>query len=469
MVRPAAETPGKQIVVLLTENGHREGLTAVEEADAIQQLLGLKEDGLKTQAQVAGALGVSAKTISSRVGLARLPDAVKEKVHAGQVTLADAEALREFADDPGAFDRLSKLAGTRDLDWNIRQERERRRKAKARAALMAELEEAGTKIIEPPASDYQIGLPKPVNLLTDGPDSKKSIDEEVHQATCPYAAVVIRPDWQGGAEALAYCTDPVTAGHGIPAYAQRTPQEEAGDRRRPSAVEIEREKQRAAIEEKHETATSLRADFLATVPLTKKDAQVEALRLLCRHYIPRFLKETQVMMDRTLAGIRVSDIVHLGRAFGLTIPKHAKQGRPGTKAQEARDLEAARESWPLFEEAIAKATIDQLFRALVSLVRFQIEPSLRRHGGYGDRYQEAKPYLAMVDRWGYAPSEEELALRGGNLEDVAERRRDEEDLDDEEASDDETVSGAVEDIIEPDDRDAVEGPEIGAEEDVARR
>jgi ParB/RepB/Spo0J family partition protein len=404
IIRQDLDSDGAQILAMLTENGPRDDLTPIEEANGYQLALALNQ---LTPAKLAERLGKPRSHIKSRIALNKLPDAIQERLHARQISLTEAEAMVEFADDTGATERLNAVAGNGNFDWKLREERDRRAKARLRAALLADLKKAGTKIIERPQDDYE-STARPVGRLYVDERSERKVDEEVHQSTCPYASVAIVDAWDGP-QAISYCTDPEAAGHHLPKWATGTSQVGSNGTRQETAAELRWRQEREERDRQHSIAGTLRGDFLTALNLKPKANQVAILRLLARHWIPPFLKETKVIADRSLAGITVADIEHLGASFGVAIPKHPTQGRPGTKAQEARDLEAARNSWPLFEAAIAKGTAEQLLHGLVSVARLELEASTRRN--YGDRYNEAPFYLATLDGLGYQPSDAERNLR----------------------------------------------------------
>jgi ParB-like chromosome segregation protein Spo0J len=75
---------------MLTENGTRDDLTAIEEAHGYQ--LALELNGL-TPAKLAKRLGKPKTTVASRLSLTKLPEPVQQRVHDGQLNLRDAEAM----------------------------------------------------------------------------------------------------------------------------------------------------------------------------------------------------------------------------------------------------------------------------------------------------------------------------------------------------------------------------------------
>jgi ParB family chromosome partitioning protein len=120
MLREDLDTPAKQLAAMLVENTQRADLTAVEEAHAYAQLVAFP--GM-TQAKAAKATGRSTKTVRSRLALAKLPEKTLEKVHTGQVTLAEAETLVEFVGTP-EYDGLARQVGGSNFTWAVERARE---------------------------------------------------------------------------------------------------------------------------------------------------------------------------------------------------------------------------------------------------------------------------------------------------------------------------------------------------------
>lgn len=150
VVRRDLVTEGQQIEAMLVENGRRQDLTAIEEAEGYEQLelLGYKPTAIAT------AVGRDVKTVRSRLKLLKLSKPTREKVHAGQMTLDDAAAMVEFADDPDISKRLEQATAN-----NFRYEVERAKRiqeAKATAAAtMADLLDLGATELPPPENTNQ--------------------------------------------------------------------------------------------------------------------------------------------------------------------------------------------------------------------------------------------------------------------------------------------------------------------------
>ena len=120
VLRDDLATQAQQLEAMLVENLHRTDLTAVEEADAYEQLhlLGMDDPA------IAASTGRSAKTVKARRRLVGLPESARTKLHEGQATLADAEALLGFADAPDLQDELADLLGRKDFAWILQTKRD---------------------------------------------------------------------------------------------------------------------------------------------------------------------------------------------------------------------------------------------------------------------------------------------------------------------------------------------------------
>lgn len=82
--------------IALIENLQREGLTAIEEAKAYQQLIELHE---LTQESLAQRIGKSQSTIANKIRLLQLSDAVKEALMKREISERHARALLSLQDD----------------------------------------------------------------------------------------------------------------------------------------------------------------------------------------------------------------------------------------------------------------------------------------------------------------------------------------------------------------------------------
>lgn len=135
IVRDDLVTHAQVIEAMLIENGHRQDLTPVEEAEGYEQL---QLFGYKPK-DIARAVGRNVATVKSRLKLNTLPDTSREKLHGGQLTLADAEALLEFADEPEVLSRLESKIGTGNFRYEISRAREERQMRERRAQVASEI------------------------------------------------------------------------------------------------------------------------------------------------------------------------------------------------------------------------------------------------------------------------------------------------------------------------------------------
>ena len=148
VVRHDLDTDTKQLEAMLLENSSRVDLSPIEEAEGYEQLtlLGYK------QGQIAKLTGRAPKTISARLRLLKLAKTTQNKVHAGQLTIDDAAAFVEFADDPAITKKLEKAATGQGngLKYEIETQRRVRKNNTETAALEAELTSRGVPALEIP-------------------------------------------------------------------------------------------------------------------------------------------------------------------------------------------------------------------------------------------------------------------------------------------------------------------------------
>lgn len=98
---------GEQIAAMLTENLHREQVTPVEEARAVQAMLDLPG---YTVEKVADAISKSASTIRRRAQLIQAGEKVLDAVQAKEIDLFQAEEISKYADQPDLAEKLLKTA-----------------------------------------------------------------------------------------------------------------------------------------------------------------------------------------------------------------------------------------------------------------------------------------------------------------------------------------------------------------------
>jgi ParB/RepB/Spo0J family partition protein len=118
VVREDLATLAQQVSVMVSENVHRADLSPVEESDAYQLLL--DDAGLDVKA-IAQHTGRPASMVRARLKLQRVPTTALDKLHAGQLTIGDAEQLADLAvKDPAAAERAADAPG--ELRWAIETE-----------------------------------------------------------------------------------------------------------------------------------------------------------------------------------------------------------------------------------------------------------------------------------------------------------------------------------------------------------
>jgi len=255
----------QQVKVMLAENLQRSDLSPVEEADAYQLLLDLGD----TVAKIAKSTGRAKSTVQSRLALRGLDEEVRGRVHAGQVTLADAEVFLEFAGDERATKRLTAALGTVNWQWQAEHLRVERDQARAAAETRARLVAAGWEIAPHDTQAWDERRRAGWELLRDMVDP--GTGERPDPPTNP-ARGWLPVDGQRG---VVWWADPAAtglvpywqhrAGAGTdPAGGEESPRARHAREQREAAAERAREA-RARLEEDLATAATLRARHLRTV------------------------------------------------------------------------------------------------------------------------------------------------------------------------------------------------------------
>src|SRR5947209_14091823 len=147
LIRDDLSGDADALTTMIVENVQRAELTRTEEAAAYAQLAAFD----LSAAQIAKRTGRDTKTVKDALKLHALPEQVKTPVADGTITLEEAAAIAEFADDPKAHARLMKAAQSGyGLSYAIADERHRRAKAERKTANRAALEKAGVKVVGQP-------------------------------------------------------------------------------------------------------------------------------------------------------------------------------------------------------------------------------------------------------------------------------------------------------------------------------
>lgn len=203
IIRDDLVMEAQQVEAMLVENLHRVDLTPVEEAQAYEQLTLFGMD----VAAIAEATGRSASTVKSRLKLNGLPDGAKAKVHAGDATLLDAEALLEFTDSPEVLAELEASFGSDNFAWRVRHARDNAARAARNAKELEELLAAGAVRV---AKEYwennsRTGKQWPLHAFTE-----RDLQEREGHPGC--LGVVVMEESQFNPHTLV-CTNP--AGHPV--------------------------------------------------------------------------------------------------------------------------------------------------------------------------------------------------------------------------------------------------------------
>src|SRR5262249_12923082 len=94
MVREVTDKEAFEIALI--ENIQREALSPVEEAEAFKRLI---EEHSLTQEELAARVGKDRSTVANALRLLRLPEAIKQAIVDGQLSMGHARALLAIADE----------------------------------------------------------------------------------------------------------------------------------------------------------------------------------------------------------------------------------------------------------------------------------------------------------------------------------------------------------------------------------
>lgn len=382
-----ALSPAQQLELMLVENVQRSDLSPVEEADGYQGLLDL---GLDVDA-IARETGRSESTVRRRLRLVGLPERAREKLHNGQATLAQADRLNDFDDDPELAAQLAKLLGSKDFDNELEKAVKKRRVHTTIEHLVTQLEAAGAKKIEAahngwtsPEGMLRVDYVSRYELqggLNNG--SVKSFVEKTAGADAGWAFAISRTSYDDNLHVFRPLTDedksPTAAAPAVDPERQRQLAEE-----RAAA---------AAAAERHERFTGLRTAFLEG--LRKRHltlAQVEDLALFVarRHLVDAYEDESAYASEGRLHSW-----------FGIDA---AQIETAATEADPKADVEAKIEL--AVRDAIGNVKFDQALLALAVLVE---EEELARSTWQRPNYAAPRTvaYYLLLERLGYQVSTEE--------------------------------------------------------------
>lgn len=382
-IRRDLDSEAKQMLAMLVENGRRRDLSPIEEAHGYQQVLDLGEF---TAAKIGKAIGVPTARIKGRVALTTLPEALQEKIHAAQISLTEAEALAEFADDATTMKRLLRDVGSYNFKFTVEQERRARERAAAVAQAKRDLEKAGVRVIERPDGYPWSSQEKPVQSFLD-PQADTVEGQPVrftalrHGAVCAHHAVIVDTH---NAEPIHVCTDPAGAGHQPFRQSPLPGGEEVRDPEAEAAWEAERQR-RDQREEALIVAGRVRRSFAAGLvrPSGAKTAE-PLLRLVVRDGLLAVLDESDP-----------DELRGLGELLGVSVPPEIEDWEPMLEA---------------FTQAVqGKRSLPELIGVLFALrlidyeARGQQEFQWQADEGF-------RHYVSLLMQLGYEPSEIEREL-----------------------------------------------------------
>jgi ParB family transcriptional regulator, chromosome partitioning protein len=246
------------------ENSYREGLTTLQQASIVTDLLGL---GVKAAAIQRRMPGLPRNGVRALQAITASPAATAAAAE-HPFTLDQLAAIAEFDGDDQAVSLLTEAARQGDgrFRYRLQEQRDARKERQLITARRAELEAAGVTMLDM-SPGWEVGLAN----LTDGAGNE--ITPETH-ASCPgHAATIEYRSWSAEPwDIRFYCTDPGANGH---------PQRQAAPAESPVSAE-DRARQRREVVANNKTwrtAATVRRQFLQNL-LARKKAPAGALRFV---------------------------------------------------------------------------------------------------------------------------------------------------------------------------------------------
>lgn len=192
LVRDDLNTEQAQLEAMLVENVQRIDLSPIEEGDAYQQLL---EFPGYTMKRITEQTGRAPSTVRDRIKLAKLPKGARDRIHDGQITLADAAAFILAADHDDLIAQLEKAVGTRDWAYQVQRTKDRIAGRKEYAAAVKSLAVAGVATVESAEAAAEVlGLENQWEIHTVRCDYARGMPSAVDHQDCPGRLVVLDPD-----------------------------------------------------------------------------------------------------------------------------------------------------------------------------------------------------------------------------------------------------------------------------------
>ncbi len=364
--------------------------------------------------------GAARDRIASRIALTKLPDHVQDRVHAHQISLHEAEAMCEFANDPSAIEALLPCVGKQSFQYHIEQRRHQRAVELRIVAVRRQLREAGVRIIDRPHEYPWRSIEKPVGHFIDPaaearPDGTPApFSPETHAAACSFHAAFVntydcKPEY--------VCCNPAEAGHdsvheraaaAVAASAvegtdvdvaaaeadrlrhvEETRQRAEEDQRRRAEAEQAEAERRQALE----VAARLRRSFLTTLVRRSGRAHLQAvLRLLLTENFQAWLTDAELEDTQQLAGL-----------IDARLPDQATGVNEDDRWEDiVRNLRATLDT---------RRSPDGIAGALLAIVGHNREWALAQGHGWGD--SSCRRYMDFLVAQGYEPTELERELLHG--------------------------------------------------------
>lgn len=387
IIRTDLDTPAKQLEAMLVENLHRADLTPMEEADAYQALL---EFPGFTQASVAREVGQPTSRVRDRLKLTKLPERAKEKVHAGQLTITDALALLEFADNKAATKTLLGALGTDQWRQQLAAAREDLEHDKKLDSRIQRLRGKGITVAKSaPKEDLRIDrsryYPDAVPLVAQAGvqyNDPDKVDAWVidHHAQCPgHVTALVVEGYRGRQVVAHFCTQPKL--HPSPKGPKRSPQE------------VKRAKDEA------EKRKQIRGDAAIAARLRHDHLHEQLLRHTAAAVQPRMVALVMQRFDSAAAytaAERAHQLQALAAVFGFELPQ--PEGRRKLQLGDVRDMVHA---------TVKVLSLPALVFVLDFFDHLRVEASLSNEEPHGGGvHSSGHAWLQILAaRYGYIPSD----------------------------------------------------------------
>lgn len=275
-----------QIATMLIENGRRNGLTPIEEAEGFDLLAELGWD----IDRIADTYGCSATTVRARRKLTSLKPTFQEQVAAGQVTLDDALALAALPEKEQQ--RLEKIPAAQ-MNYELKRSQQRLEQEEQTAREIADLKAAGATEKKMPKDSYYWGLRDDLHGMVGFGNLPLFLRDRDRHSGC--LAWVDTGTAQHPGIGLV-CTnvsghDDEIAAHHAQVAAERTEEEKAAEAAREArAAEVAAEReQREAAAESRRVAARMRGDVV--IEATRKVKVPPVLAPILRGALIGFLND----------------------------------------------------------------------------------------------------------------------------------------------------------------------------------